>query len=58
MFLVNPVTSHGPVHGRSAPTADLDAPACFDPNLGQKLTIQPGERYEVIIDLTDMQDRT
>lgn len=28
----------------------LDAPAKLDPALGQKLIMQPGERYEVIID--------
>jgi len=30
----------------------LDAPVKLDPALGQKLTMMPGERYEVIIDFT------
>jgi spore coat protein A len=30
----------------------LDAPAKLDPALGQKLLMQPGERYEVIIDFS------
>jgi spore coat protein A, manganese oxidase len=30
----------------------LDAPVKLDPALGQKLVMQPGERYEVIIDFT------
>jgi len=30
----------------------LDAPVKLDPALGQKLLMQPGERYEVIIDFT------
>jgi len=30
----------------------LDTPAKIDPVLGQKLLMQPGERYEVIIDFT------
>lgn len=30
----------------------LDTPVMLDPALGQKLVMQPGERYEVIIDFT------
>lgn len=52
MFLVDPVTKMmGPaiwVIGTDG--GYLDKPVKLDPNLGQKLVMQPGERYEVIID--------
>jgi FtsP/CotA-like multicopper oxidase with cupredoxin domain len=52
MFLVNPVTkSMGPpVYVIATDGGYLDAPVNLDPNLGQRLTMMPGERYEVIVD--------
>ena len=54
LFLNNPVTKvNGPamwVIGTDG--GYLDSPVKIDPNLGQKLVMQPGERYEVIMDFT------
>ena len=52
MFLVNPVTKvMGPVMWVIGTDGGyLDTPTKIDPALGQMLVIQPGERYEVIID--------
>lgn len=52
MFLDNPVTGGmGPTMWViSTDGGYLDSPVKIDPNLGQKLVMQPGERYEVIID--------
>jgi FtsP/CotA-like multicopper oxidase with cupredoxin domain len=36
----------------------LDIPAVLDPALGQALTIGPGERYDVIIDFSDVPPNT
>jgi FtsP/CotA-like multicopper oxidase with cupredoxin domain len=55
LFLVDPVTkAFGPpmwVIGTDG--GYLDTPQKLDPALGQRLVIQPGERYEVIIDFAD-----
>lgn len=52
MFLVNPVTKvmGPPMYVIGTDGGYLDTPVKIDPNLGQKLVMQPGERYEVIID--------
>jgi spore coat protein A, manganese oxidase len=52
MFLVNPITKvmGPPMWVISTDGGYLDSPVMLDPNLGQKLILQPGERYEVIVD--------
>ncbi len=52
MFLANPVTKAmgPPLYVIGTDGGYLDAPAKLDPNLGQKLLMQPGERYLVMID--------
>jgi len=52
MNLVNTVTKTmgPPIWVIGTDGGYLDTPVKLDPNLGQKLTMQPGERYEVIID--------
>jgi len=55
MFLTDPVTKimGPPLWVISTDGGYLDSPVMLDPNLGQKLLMQPGERYEVIIDFND-----
>ncbi len=52
MFIVNPVTKvmGPPIHVIATDGGYLDAPVKLDPKLGQRLTMMPGERYEVIVD--------
>ncbi|MGE5188451.1 MAG: multicopper oxidase family protein [Gemmatimonadota bacterium] len=52
MFLVNPVTKAmgPPLYVIGTDGGYLDKPVKIDPALGQKLVMQPGERYLVIID--------
>ena len=52
LFLVNPVTKAvgPPMWVIGTDGGYLDTPVKIDPALKQKLTIMPGERYEVIID--------
>ncbi len=60
LFLVNPVTkAMGPPMWVIATDGGyLDTPVKIDPNLGQKLVIQPGERYEIIIDFAGYANTT
>jgi FtsP/CotA-like multicopper oxidase with cupredoxin domain len=55
MFFVNPVTKvkGPPMWVISTDGGYLDTPVKIDPALGQKLVMQPGERYGVIIDFTN-----
>lgn len=52
MSLINQATGAAgpPMYVIATDGGYLDAPVKLDPALGQKLIIQPGERYEVIID--------
>lgn len=58
LFLINPVTkTMGPPMWVIATDGGyLDIPVKIDPALGQKLVIQAGERYEVIIDFSGYQN--
>jgi spore coat protein A len=60
MFLVNPVTKvMGPAIWQIATDGGyLDTPVKLDPVLGQKLTLMPGERADIIIDFAGMQGQT
>jgi spore coat protein A, manganese oxidase len=64
MFLVNPVTKvmGPPMWVIGTDGGYLDAPAKIDPNAAKpaqnKLLIQPGERYEVIIDFSGFAGQT
>lgn len=60
LYLVNPVTkTMGPPMWVIATDGGyLDTPVKIDPALGQKLVIQPGERYEVIIDFAGYANST
>lgn len=64
MFLANPITKvNGPsVWVIGTDGGYLDAPVMIDPNAAKpaqtKLIIQPGERYEVIIDFTNYAGQT
>ena len=56
IFLVNPVTKvmGPPIYVIGTDGGYLDAPVKIDPNLGQRLVIMPGERYEAIIDFANI----
>jgi len=60
LFLINPATKTmgPPMWVISTDGGYLDKPVKIDPNLGQKLVIQPGERYEVIIDFAGYANTT
>ncbi len=55
MFLADPVSkTQGPrMWVISTDGGYLDKPVLIDPNAGGKLTMMPGERYEVIVDFAD-----
>jgi spore coat protein A len=56
LFLVDPVTKvMGPsMYVIGNDDGYLDTPVKLDPNLGQRLVIMPGERYEVIVDFAGL----
>lgn len=55
MFLTDPVSKiNGPPMWVIATDGGyLDTPVLIDPNAGGKLTMMPGERYEIIVDFAD-----
>jgi FtsP/CotA-like multicopper oxidase with cupredoxin domain len=60
LFFVDPVSkANGPAIWQIATDGGyLDKPVKLDPALGQKLTLMPGERADIIVDFTGKQGQT